>query len=178
MQNNNALITGVNPVLSLKSRHDHLLGGTGAPCYGLDIRKHLDGLPDGFSDDPELCAFCEIGLADVREAALQVIDDVLDTCGPDCILSEARPVSSDWWIALSSDGRIAAHVSGRLDRLAQVHAAAGGELPVEARNELNELSLILSWCEKAIASGRAMLAAFDLKKTLDDLMQFEDPGLD
>ena len=169
-----ATSSGVAPFLRLQAGHATLLSMSEAPCYGLDMRNHLGLSVLDLEGDPEMSDYCEIGLTDVREAALEAIDGVLRAAGPDSILSDAYPVSDAWWISLSPDGRIASHVGSRLAQLPAEHDVDAHDLSLDAQNEIAELSSILSWCEKALAAARAVLAAADLKRTLTELMQFEN----
>lgn len=157
----------------LLERHDRLLRRWDISSYALDIREHIALRPQAFDDDALLADYCDIGLADIREQALIKIDAVLGVASPDSILSTAAPVSDRWWISLSADGRIAAHVESRLAKMKVYRAAPLHQMPKSALRDLEEVFRILDLCEGALAAARICLAAFDFKAALSDLLQCE-----
>lgn len=157
----------------LLERHDRLLRKWDISSYALDIREYISLRPQAFADDALLADYCDVGLADIREQALMKIDAVLDVASPDSILSMAAPVSDRWWISLSPDGRIAAHVESRLARMKVYRTAPLHQMPEWALRELEEILRILDLCEGALAAARICLAAFDFKAALSDLLRCE-----
>lgn len=157
----------------LIERHDRLMRRSDVSSYALDIRDHIAMHPQAFSDDTLLTDYCDVGLADIREQALASIDAVLGIVPPDSIMSTAAPVSDQWWISLSPDGRIAAHVGKRLARLKTYQNAPLRRLPKWVLKDIDDTKRTLDLCERALAAARACLAAFDLKTTLAELLRCE-----
>lgn len=157
----------------LLERHDRLIRKWDISSYALDIREYIALHPQAFDDDALLADYCDVGLADIREQALLKIDAVLGVASPESILSMAAPVSDRWWISLSPDGRIAAHVENRLARMKRYRAVPLHQMPEWALRDLEDILRILDLCEGALAAARICLAAFDFKATLSDLLRCE-----
>ena len=162
----------INPVGELSARHGRLARQGAARDYAFDLRSALS-LPDALAQAPEPDDHCEIALTDLRERALQAVDGMLSVATPYAILASVIPSASGWWISVSGDGSVAAHVAHRLSRLHGYAGMTHDRLPAAVSDEVMELGRLLDVCEMIIATARACVAAFDFGKTLDGLLALE-----